>query len=151
MRSFATAGIAGIVIVLFIGWIGPGLVASEPPDEWVTTATVTSPVRCTTDDPVEKVRFEVDGAKRTALLHACGHAKGEELDVAVPDSPGNGALIVHEAGTETGHGTAHRSLGLLLVALACAGGGLFAFLLSPQASSLGRIASSGRRHAVPTA
>lgn len=148
MRSFATAGIAGFVIVLFIWWIGSGLVATEPADEWVTTAQVTSPARCTADDPVEKVRFDVGDKQRTALLHACGHTKGEQLEVAVPESPGKGALTVREAETEIGHGVARRSLGLLLVALACVGGGVFAFLLSPQAAPVGR---TGHRHAVPTA
>lgn len=130
-RALLVAGFVGLLIVLIVWWIGPGLFASaDEPVERVVTASVSEPVSCTEPDAVEQVTF-LDGDKpRTASLHACGHDKGEELAVAVPESPGPGALTVRSAETDAGHSNARRTIGLLLVALSCLGGGAYAFLVS---------------------
>lgn len=117
--------------MLVVWWIGPGLFAGDDgPEERVVTASVSEPVPCTEPDAVEKVTFLHGDQPRTASLHACGHDKGEELAVAVPVSAGPGALTVRSAETDVGYSNVRSTIGLLLVALSCFGGGAYAFLVS---------------------
>lgn len=134
-RALFVAGLAGLVVILFTWAIGPGLFAAKQAPERTVTAAVTEPVSCADPQPVEKVRFTEAGKPRGASLRACGHDKGEELEVAIPLAATAGPLTVRIAETYTGYSTLRRSLGLLLVALSCAGGATYAFLLLRSAPS----------------
>lgn len=130
-RVLMVAGFVAFLVLIFVWWVGPAMFAGAGgPEERVVTATVTKPAVCTAAAPTETVRLRVGGDKRDAILHGCGHAKGEKLDVAVPVAAGTGPLTVRAAGTETGNHGLRKPLGLALVALSCLGGGVYAFLVT---------------------
>lgn len=141
-RALIVAGFVGFVIVLIAWLVGPGLFAGAAPPERVLTASVTEPVPCTAADPMEKVRFTDGGKQREASLPACGHDKGEELAVAVPEAPAAGPLTVRSAETHAGHSNVRTSIGLLLLALGCVGGGGYAFLVSRAERPVRKMASA---------
>lgn len=124
-------GAVGLVVVLLVWLGGPGVFADgTEPEERVALATVTKPVPCTRQNPVETVRFSVGANQRDATLDGCGHGQGEQIKVAVPLKIAPGPLTVRIAETTTGQHRWRRPVGLLLVALSCVGGGLYAFLVT---------------------
>lgn len=135
-RALLVAGLAGLVVIVLTWAIGPGLFAVKQDPVRTVTAAVTEPASCADPRPVEKVRFTEAGKPRDAALPACGHDKGEELQVAIPHAAATaGPLTVRIAETYTGYSTMRRSVGLLLVALSSAGGATYAFLLLRGAPS----------------
>lgn len=129
-RAVLLAAGVGFVVVLVASLFGPGLFAGDEEPERVVAASVTEPAPCTAAGAKETVTFTDGGAKKTAVLPACGHEKGEKLEVAVPTEPEPGTLTVRSAETEAGYSSVRRSIGLLLMALACVGGGLYAYLVT---------------------
>lgn len=131
MKVLAVAGLAGIVVVALAWWIGPSLfgATSSDPETRVVTATVTDPVPCTKPDPQEKVDFTLDGQSRTGVLTACGHDTKENVLVVVPADAGPGSIEVRSAVSSPGYSALRGPLGLLLLALSCAAGGVYAFLV----------------------
>ncbi|OZM75343.1 hypothetical protein CFN78_03205 [Amycolatopsis antarctica] len=120
----------GVLVVLLVWLVGPGLfTASAAQDEQVARATVDAPVSCTDAGVRETVRVTVDGSERMAELSACGHTQGEQVDVVVPSAPGEGELDVRLSDTERGNQDARRPVGMFLVAVSCAAGGAYAFLM----------------------
>lgn len=152
-RAVLLAAVVGLV-VLFLAWMsGPSLFAGAAEEERVVTATVTKPVPCTAAGAQETVRLP---DKRTAKLTACGHEKGEKLSVAVPAEP-DGELTARVADTAVGYNNARQNFGLLLMALACVGGGFYAWLVTRRQltepaeaakvlQSLRRLSSAPLRH-----
>jgi len=129
-RAVLLAGVVGLV-VLFVAWlVGPSLFAPADEPERVVAATVTESAPCTKADARETVSFTDGGRKQSAQLPACGHDKGEKLMVAVPEDPGEGALTVRVADTDVGVSKTRQNIGLLLMALACVGGGLYAWIVT---------------------
>jgi hypothetical protein len=97
----------------------------------VVPATVTAPSKCTVADATERVRFEVDGTTREGTLSGCGHNKGEQVRVAVPPGDqGADALTVRLAATMPGQSDLRSPVGLALLVLSCASGGIYAFLVA---------------------
>lgn len=134
-RALLVAGFVALVVLLFVWAMGPTLFAeSDAAEERVVTATVTRAVPCDKAGATETVRLQFAGAPRAATLNACGHDKGEELEVAVPVNAGTGALTVRAADTAVGNHDLRKPLGLLLVALSCLGGGTYAFLVTRGSS-----------------
>lgn len=129
-RAVLAAGAVGLVVLLVAWMIGPSLFAGADEAERVVTAKVTETALCTDPKAAEKVTFADTGKEREAILPACGHDKGEKVEVALPNEAGAGPMVVRAAETDAGHSTARSSVGLLLIALSCAGGGLYAFLFS---------------------
>jgi hypothetical protein len=126
----AVAAIAGIAVVIAAWWTGPSLFGgADSSDEQVVQATVKVPVTCDGGGQ-ETVQVTVDGAPRAAQMSACGHSEGEQVQVAVPTEPPPGQLQVRTAETVQGVSDLRRPVGLALVALSCAGGGVYAFLVS---------------------
>lgn len=124
------AGFAALLVLIFVWSLGPSLFAgAEGPDERVVQATVTRPVACNQANGTETVSFSVGGDRREATLQACGHDKGEKVEVAVPMELGSGAITARAAGTETGNHGLRKPVGLLLVALSCLGGAVYAILV----------------------
>lgn len=141
VRAILVACVVGFIVLVFAWWVGPGLFSGTDEPARVVTASVVEPADCTAATPVETVTF-IDGeGKREARLRACGHDKGEQLQVVLPQEPGAGELTVRSADTETGHSNLRQSIGLLLVALSCAGGATYALLVTRG--------DSGRRDLLP--
>lgn len=130
VRAILLAAVVGFVVVLVAALSGPGLFTGEDATERVVSATVTEPAPCTNAGARETVTFTDGGRQQTAQLPACGHDKGEDLRVAIPAEPEPGALTVRSAETEAGFSNVRRSVGLLLMALACVGGGGYAYLVT---------------------
>lgn len=128
------ACVVGFVVLVFAWWVGPSLFAGKEEPARVVTASVVKPVECTASAPVETVTFEDSGGTKQAQLRACGHDKGERLQVVLQQDPGSGELTAQSAATETGYSNLRQSVGLLLVALACAGGATYALLVTPGGS-----------------
>lgn len=138
-RVVVVVGFVAFLVLIFVWWIGPAMFAGAGgPAERVVTATVTVPAECTGRAPVETVRFSAGGDKRDATLHACGHDRGEKLEVAVPVEAGSGPITVRAAGTEKGNHDLRKPVGLALVALSCAGGAIYAFLVTHRSNRHGR-------------
>lgn len=130
VRAILVACVVGFIVLLFAWWIGPGLFAGKEEAARVVTASVVKPVDCTASAPIETVTFtDVDG-QQEARLRACGHSKGEQLQVVLPAEPADGELTVRTADTEIGHSNLRQSVGLLLIALSCAGGATYAVLVA---------------------
>ncbi|SFB51274.1 hypothetical protein SAMN05216266_11562 [Amycolatopsis marina] len=126
----AVAAFAGILVLAVAWWIGPDLFGRPPaPEHRITQATVTQPVSCTEAGDGETVQFEFNGETRSGILNACGHSQDELLDVAVPVDAGEGLIDVRLAATAPGHSDLRRPVGLVLLALSCAGGGIYSYLV----------------------
>ncbi|MPY79146.1 MAG: hypothetical protein GEV04_11760 [Actinophytocola sp.] len=129
MRAILVAFVVGFVVLVFAWWIGPGLFSGNDEPERVVTASVVKPVDCTASTLVETVTFTDVNGKQRAQLTACGHDKGEQLQVVLTEEQGTGELTVRSADTEVGYSNLRQSVGLLLVALSCAGGATYALLV----------------------
>lgn len=125
------AAVVGVLVVGLAWWFGPGLFgASDTTAEHrVVRATVTDPAPCTGTNGRERVRFTLDHEKREGELRACGHDAKEQLRVAVPEQAGSGRIAVQSAVSSTGYSALRMPVGLLLLLLSCAAGGLYAFLV----------------------
>lgn len=126
----AVVAFAGVLVLAVAWFIGPDLFGRTPaPEHRIVEATVTGPTSCLESGDGETVEFEIDGETRGGTLDACGHSQGESLDVAVPVTAGEGLVEVRLAATAPGHSDLRRPVGLVLLALACAGGGIYGYLL----------------------
>lgn len=130
-KALTVAVVVGVVLVGLAWWFGPGLFGASDTtaESRVVRATITEPVPCTETAGQERVRFTLDGAERDGVLRACGHDTKEQVRVAVPDEAGGGLLTVHTAVSSTGYSALRVPVGLLLLLLSCAAGGLYAFLV----------------------
>lgn len=124
------AAVVGIVITALAWLAGPSLFAtSADAAERTARATVTGPAECTNPDATETVRFDVDGTTRQGTLSGCGHDKDERVDIALPDELPGGQASVQLASTEAGMTELGRPMGMALLVLSCAAGGVYAFLV----------------------
>ncbi len=130
VRAILVACAVGFIVLLFAWWVGPDLFAGKDEPARVVTASVVKPVDCTASTPVETVTFTDAAGMQEAQLRACGHAKGEQLQVVLPAEPVEGELTVRTADTEIGHSNLRQSVGLLLIAMSCAGGATYAVLVA---------------------
>ncbi|WP_435156214.1 hypothetical protein [Amycolatopsis sacchari] len=122
--------LVGIAIVVLVWWSGPGLFGSPSAGGGtVVAATVTTPAECTAPNPTETVQFEAGGGKHTGSLDACGHDRGDRVEITMPADLGTGTVQVHLADVVVGHSDLRRPVGLALLALSCLGGGAYAFLV----------------------
>nr|WP_052371634.1 hypothetical protein [Amycolatopsis taiwanensis] len=129
-KTFAIAALAGVAIVTGVWWAGPGILGlTAPAPGIVADATVTTPASCTGTNAMETVEFQQGGQSRTGNLDACGHDKGDRVQVTVPVDFGTGSGKVHLADVIQGHTDLRRPVGLALLALSCLGGGTYAFLV----------------------
>jgi hypothetical protein len=130
-KSLGVAAGAGVLILLLVWLAGPGLFGAVPaPAGTVVSAEVTKPVDCTIPGAEETVKFPLNGTDREGSLSACGHDKGERIDVLVPAGAGDGTIAVETAKVMELAGSAlSRPLGLFLVTLACVAGALYAAVL----------------------
>ncbi len=142
-RAVLLAGAVGLVVLLTAWMIGPSLFAGADEVERVVTATVTERASCTDPKAAEQVAFTDAGKKHEATLPACGHDKGEKIEVALPNDAGAGPLTVRAAETDAGHSRTRSSIGLLLIALSCVGGGFYAFLFSRTRTRTGQRTDAG--------
>lgn len=129
VRAIFVACLVGFIVLLFAWWVGPGLFSGNDEPARIVTASVVKPVDCTATTPVETVTFTDASGKQDARLRACGHDKGEQIQVVLPEGQGTGELTVHSADTPMGHSNLRQSVGLLLVALSCAGGATYSLLV----------------------
>ncbi|WP_232376546.1 hypothetical protein [Amycolatopsis aidingensis] len=126
----AVAAFAGVLVVFSAWWFGPDLFGrQEQENERVVPATVTMGASCSEPDAEETVRFELDGETRNGTLGACGHDREDQVEIAVPAGAGSGLIDVRIAATARGNSDLRRPVGLGLLALSCAGGGMYAFLV----------------------
>jgi hypothetical protein len=129
-KVLAVAAFAGFLVLVAAWWVGPDLFGRPPaPEHRITQASVIMPAPCTNAGGGETVQFELDGETRSGTLNACGHSQGELLDVAVPVDAGAGLIDVRLAATAPGHSDLRRPVGLVLLALSCAGGGVYSYLM----------------------
>ena len=129
-RGVGLAAVVGLLVLLAAAMLGPQVFAGAAAVERVVTATVAEPASCTESDATETVSFIAGGKKRVAQLQACGHDEGETLKVAIPAELPPGELTVRSAETDAGLNGMRRSVGLLLMGLACLGGGFYASILT---------------------
>ncbi|MFO7193388.1 MAG: hypothetical protein DIU77_014190 [Thermocrispum agreste] len=130
VRGVLLAAVVGFVVLFVTGSYGHEVFAEEPVAERVVPAKVVESTPCTEPNPTEKVTVTLGEEQRDATLSACGHEKGEKLNVVVPAQVPLGALTVRSAQTVTGFDSVRRSIGLGLMSLACMSGGLYAWLVT---------------------
>lgn len=129
--------LAGIAIVVIVWWAGPGMFGSLSSSGGTSAeATVTVPAACSAANPMETVQFQSGGQQRTGSLDACGHDKGDRVDVTVPSAAGGGQVNVHLADVVQGHSDLRRPIGLALLALSCLSGGAYAFLVQRRTAAV---------------
>jgi hypothetical protein len=120
------------VLVVVLAWLaGPGLfgihakVAGAAVDAQVEKA-----VDCSVPGAAETVKLQVGGKAREGSLNSCGHAKGDHLQVAVPDgAPDEGVLSVTTPDTTVGAQDLRAPIALVLLVFACFCGGMYAYLV----------------------
>ncbi|MGY6655932.1 hypothetical protein ACXIZN_27595 [Amycolatopsis sp. TRM77291] len=119
------------LLVIFLAWLaGPGLFGISNETKGTTVqAEVVEPARCTGGGATERVKFEFGGAPMEGSLNACGHGKGERIEVVVPDGASGDAVAVHAAEATAGASDARRPLGLALLVFSCFAGGMYVFLV----------------------
>ena len=140
-KVVGVAVVVGILVVFLSWWAGPSLFGSvDGAAARTVEATVTRPSDCSTNNAEETVRFELAGDTRDGTLSGCGHDQDERVQVSVPAEAGAGPVDVHLANTELGTSDLRRPVGLALLVLSCAGGGMYAFLVV-----------RGPRHSLPVA
>ncbi|MEU3275311.1 hypothetical protein ABZ639_31040 [Saccharomonospora sp. NPDC006951] len=128
-KVLGVAAATGLLIVFASWWAGPGLFGSAQAEATETVkATVTLPADCSRPDAEETVRFELGGEARNGTLSGCGHDQDEQVEIAVPAEPASGLVDVQLAATAPGNHDLRRPVGLALLVLSCAGGGVYAFL-----------------------
>ena len=136
-RALLVAGIVGFAVLVAAWWVGPGLFGTGPTaPERVVTASVMESASCADPNAEATVSFELDGQTREAVLSACGHSDGEQLEVAVPMDSSGEVLTVRAAEAQVGQHDLRRPIGLLLVALSSLSGGTYAFVLCRAQRSL---------------
>ena len=125
------AVVVGAAVVALAWWFGPVLFgASEArAGDRTVSATVTEPAPCTAAEGRERVTFTLQGEQRSGELLACGHDENEQLRVTIPEETDSGTVTVHSAGASTGYSTLRVPLGLFLLAMSAAAGGVYAFLV----------------------
>ncbi|KMS65873.1 hypothetical protein ACZ91_70215 [Streptomyces regensis] len=129
-RAIGVAAVVGILITVLAWLLGPSLFAtSSGTAERTVQATVTAPADCTNPDAQETVRFQADGATHEGTLSGCGHDKDELVQIAVPEELPDGPLSVQLAATHAGMADLGRPLGMALLVLSCAAGGVYSFLV----------------------
>ncbi|HVV10753.1 hypothetical protein [Amycolatopsis sp.] len=129
-NSLLVAVLVGIAVVVIVWWAGPGaLGGSDAAQGTVTSATVTVAAECSNADASETVQFEFGGQTHTGSLDACGHDKNDKVDILVPTGIGAGTVDVHLADVNVGHSDLRRPVGLVLLALSCISGAVYAFLV----------------------
>ncbi|KAA9155036.1 hypothetical protein FPZ12_030715 [Amycolatopsis acidicola] len=129
-NSLLVAVLVGIVVVVVVWWAGPGaLGGTEAPQGTVTPATVSVPADCANSGAKETVEFEFGSQNHTGSLDACGHDKGDKVDILVPTGIGSGTADVHLADVNVGDSPLRRPVGLVLLALSCISGAVYAFLV----------------------
>jgi hypothetical protein len=129
-NSLAVAAGVGL-LVIFLAWLaGPGLfgITNDTPGTTVR-AEVVQPAPCTGGGATETVKFEFGGQPKEGSLNACGHGKGERVEVVVPDGATGPTISVHAAEAATGASDARRPLGLALLVFSCFAGGMYVFLV----------------------
>jgi hypothetical protein len=128
------AVVTGLLILLGAWWTGPSLFgpAPERQDRHVVDATVAKPVGCSEPNAEEIVQFELGGRTHEGVLSGCGHDQGERVRIAMTDDPAetDGPVPVRLAATTPGVNDLRRPVGLGLLMLSCASGGVYAFLLA---------------------
>lgn len=140
------AVVAGLVITALAWLAGPSLFATAAgADHRTTTATVTEPTDCTDPAARETVRFTDDGTTRQGVLSGCGHDKDETVRIDVPEEPAvadGEPISVRLASTDAGMSELGRPLGMALLVLSCAAGGVYGFLVvrGPRLGAAGRFA-----------
>ncbi|WP_083255345.1 hypothetical protein [Amycolatopsis orientalis] len=119
------------LLVIFLAWLaGPGLFGIKNEKQGTTVrAEVVQPVPCAGGATTETVKFEFGGRPMEGSLNACGHGKGERLDVVVPDGAAGDAVSVHAADAAAGASDARRPVGLALLVFSCFAGGMYVFLV----------------------
>ncbi|WP_343063980.1 hypothetical protein [Haloechinothrix aidingensis] len=129
MRSGAllAAGFVGIAVVFAVWWFGPGLFAGAPSiDGRVVEATVVESAPCSEPNATAVVEFSAGADRREAPLDACGHGEDERIDIAVPES----GEKVYSADVAKQYHDWYRPVGLVLVALSCLGGAVYASVIT---------------------
>ena|GEM_PF-3461661 len=131
MKTLTVAVVVGMAVVALAWWFGPVLFgASEArAGDRTVRATVTEPASCTAAEGRERVNFTLRGEQRSGVLLACGHDKNEQLRVTIPTEAESGTVTVHSAGASTGYSALRVPLGLVLLAMSAAAGGVYAFLV----------------------
>jgi hypothetical protein len=129
--SLAVAGVVGVLVVVLTWLLGPGALGIVATVQGTSvSAQVTVPTQCEVGTSHEAVAFTLNGQNRFGTLSACGHDKGEHVDIVIPQgSSDTGAIAVDSADTASGSTDLRGPLGLALVALSCIAGGLYAFLV----------------------
>ncbi|OLT48182.1 hypothetical protein BJF85_13105 [Saccharomonospora sp. CUA-673] len=129
-KAIGVAGAVGILITALVWLWGPSLFAtSGGAEERNVQATVTVPADCTNPNAEQTVQFRADGATHEGTLSGCGYDQGEQVEITVPAEIPEGPLDVQLAATHTGMGDLGRPLGMALLVLSCAAGGVYSFLV----------------------
>jgi hypothetical protein len=125
---FAVVVLLGIFVSLTLWLSAPGLFGlSEELPETKITAKVTRGVGCGDPGAGEIVTFVHEGTEHQATLDACGHERGEPVEVNVPAEMTKD-LTVHAAEAATGESNVRRPVAYLLFLLACLAGGGFSYM-----------------------
>lgn len=125
------AMLAGIAVVAVAWSLGPGLFGGAATEEQQTyQATVRLPAACDDQGARENVQVMVNGEQRDVTLSACGHTEGENVQVVLVPEPKSGEAEVRLVDTAHGTSDARRPVGLFLMALSCAAGAGYAFLVA---------------------
>lgn len=109
--------------------------AAEDPGTRVT-ATVTAGAPCDRAGANERVRFTQGGREREVRFNGCGHAEGEQVEIAVPATPAGEDLVVHAARAAVGDTAPTEGVGSLLLLAASTAGAGYAYLLRRTPRSL---------------
>ena len=126
----AVCGAVGVLVLVVAWWLGPGLFGSvESAQGTVAEAKVTLPMPCSQPGAKETVQFELNGQDRNGTLDGCGHGKDERVSIIAPADAGSGLIDVSLADVVKGHSDPRRPVGLALLAISCAAGGMYAFLV----------------------
>ncbi|WP_436494047.1 hypothetical protein [Actinokineospora sp. HUAS TT18] len=116
----AGAAVFSILVAILISLTGALGLWSLSEAVWRTQATVVTSAPCGAGQ-TEEVTFQRDGQEQRASLDACGHLRGETIEIAVGDT-------VSVARATAGAQTDARPLGVILCVFAGIAGAGFAEL-----------------------